>query len=559
MHSGPGSFIRFIARNLLSLGAIALVLVAGNAVLEEVRTLQAARKDRVTLARADSQVSQLSQDASAATSARVAGYLGMPLAALDARIAAIKAAPLQAAEPILAFPLPQGSQIAERLAAGYSRKIAAELARQELAYLEQLRAHVHAGQGKEGARQRLEDLRAAHVAAYAGYQAHLQQYERLGWVERQLVASTMIRTPRLAALENERLRLANENAQAFSAFQTQQRAIARLDAIKAVLPFAVDQARLAALCAPLRRQLARAEALVADNLVSRLWQPMVKVLPAAALILALAFLSHLAIKALFYFVLAPMATRLQPVCLDRHDSGLVASGAIVSAVSQTVRLGADEILLVLPDYLQSSPALSENRTKWLMDWSYPWTSLVSGMIALSAIRTKDGAPLVLSASEDPLSEIAMITLPRGSAMVFQPRALVGVIYSAAAPLRITPHWRLGSMHAWLTLQLRYLVFHGPATLVVKGSRGVRVEPAGQGRLISQASTLGFSAGVDYSTVRCQTFFPFYQGKTALLQDRFEGASGYYVYDETPRGGQKKNFVERGLEGFSDAVLKVFGI
>ena len=166
---------------------------------------------------------------------------------------------------------------------------------------------------------------------------------------------------------------------------------------------------------------------------------------------------------------------------------------------------------------------------------------------------------MLSASEDPLSEIAMITLAPGSAMVFQPRCLVGVVYNAAAPLRITPHWRLGSMHAWLTLQLRYLVFHGPATLIVKGSRGVRVEPAGRGRLISQASTLGFSAGVAYSTVRCETFFPFYQGKTALLQDRFEGNSGYYVYDETPRGGKKGNFVERGLEGFSDAVLKVFGI
>lgn len=559
MHSGLSIFIRFIARNLLSLGAIALVLVAGNAVLEEVRTLQAARKDRATLARLDSQISQLSQRESAAANGRAAGYLNMPLAALDARIAALQAAPTQAPSPILTFPLPDGSEVAERLAAGYSRKIAAELARQELAYLEQLRANVHAGQGKQGARHRLEELHAAHVETYARYQAHVQQYKLLGWMDRQLVGSTMIRTPRLAALENQRLRLANDNARAFSAFQMQQRAIDRFDTVKAALPFAVDQQRLAALSAPLRDHLAKAEALLAHNLVTRLWLPLVKVLPAAALILALAFLGHLAIKALFYFVLAPMASRLRPICLDRHDTGQLASRAVVSAVSQSVRLGLDETLLVLPDYVQSSPAHSDNRTKWLLDWSYPWTSLVSGMVALTSIRTRHGEPVVLSASEDPMSEIALITLPSGSAMVFQPRCMVGVVTSSATPLRITPHWRLGSLHAWLTLQLRYLVFHGPATLVIKGSRGVRVEAAGQGRLISQASTLGFSAGVAYSTIRCETFFPFYQGKTALLQDRFDGASGYYVYDETPRGGKKGNVVARGLEGFSDAVLRVFGI
>lgn len=559
MHSGLSPFIRFIARNLLSLGLIALALVLGKAALEEVRALQAARNDRVTLARVDGQIGEFGRAESAATSTRAHSYRSMPLAALDTRIVAVERA-LQTpppASPVLSFPLPQGGQIAERLAAGFKHSIASELARQELAYLEQLRAYAYASEGKQGARARLELLRSAHIEAYVRYREHLQQYAQLGWMERQLVGSTRIRTPRLAALETERLRLAEDNAKAYRAFLAQQSAIARLDAIKVAQAFAVDQARLAALAAPLREHLAKAEAVVAQNLVARLWMPVAQALPAAAMILALAFFGHFLVKALFYFVLAPLATRLEPLCLDRQDSGQLAFGA--SAVSQTLSLEMDQLLLVLPDYVQSSPAASDNRTKWLLDWSHPWTSLVSGMVALTSIRTKGGAAVVLSASDDALSEIALITLPAGSNMVFQPRCLVGVVFAAGTPLRITPRWRLGSLHAWLTLQLRYLVFHGPATLVVRGSRGVRVEPAGQGRLISQASTLGFSAAVNYSTVRCETFFPFYQGKTALLQDRFEGSTGYYVYDETPRGGKKGNVIARGLEGMSDALLKVFGI
>jgi hypothetical protein len=559
LHSGLGPFIRFIARNLLSLALIALALVLGRAALDEVRSLQAARNDRVTLARVDGQVSEFERGQAAAVSNRVAGYRNLPVAALDARIAAIEAglnAPQPRAPALLTFPLPQGEQLAQQLAQTFQHSIANELAQQELAYLQQLRAWVYAGQGKQDARARLEVLRSAHIAAYARYREHLQYYAQLDWMERQLVDSTSLRTPRLAALETERLRLAGDNARAHAAFQAQQRAIAQLDAVKAAQPFAIDQARVAALAAPLREHLARVDALVAQNLVSRLWMPVVQALPAAATILALALFGHFLVKSLFYFVLAPLATRLAPIRLASNDAGQLTFGA--SAVSQTVRLHIGEQLLVLPDYVQSSPASSDNRTKWLLDWSCPWTSLVSGMLALTAIKTKDGAPVVLSASADALSEIAMLTLPAGSSMVFQPRCLIGVVHGAT-PLRITRHWRLGSMHAWLTLQLRYLVFHGPATLLVKGSRGVRVESAGAGRLISQAATLGFSAGVNYSTVRCETFFPYYQGKTALLQDRFEGGQGYYVYDETPRAGKQGHLLGRGLEGLSDAVLKVFGI
>jgi hypothetical protein len=118
---------------------------------------------------------------------------------------------------------------------------------------------------------------------------------------------------------------------------------------------------------------------------------------------------------------------------------------------------------------------------------------------------------------------------------------------------------LGSLHAWLTLQLRYLVFRGPVTLIVKGCRGVKVEAAGRGRSISQRATLGFSANVAYSTIRSETFFPYLMSKQSLFHDHFEGDLGFYLYEETPRGGKKSGSVERGFEGMTDAVLKVFGI
>jgi hypothetical protein len=143
--------------------------------------------------------------------------------------------------------------------------------------------------------------------------------------------------------------------------------------------------------------------------------------------------------------------------------------------------------------------------------------------------------------------------------VMQPHNLVGVLQPRGVPVRISSHWRLGSLHAWLTLQLRYLAFHGPARLVVQGCRGVRVEPADAGRAISQAATIGFNANLGYSTRRCETFIAYLRGKQALLNDSFAGGPGFYVYDELPHTRKHPGGPGRWLEGFADSVHKVFGI
>lgn len=573
MQSGLGALLRFIGRNLLSLLAIACILVLGQLALEEWRAHRAAQSQLATLSEAEQPVRALADSASTSLAKRVATYKDAPIAALDARIAQLQAS-LQSSdgganETLLTFPLPDGGQMAERVVAQYAKRIDIAAMRQELAYLAQLRAYASAGMDKHTAQQHLNQLHAAHVAAYANYSAHTDSLRTLSWMERQLLDVPGLRSPRLTALARERAQLVAENNRAYRAWHAQRTALAHISKMQDMAAFAVNPAQMESVIAPLQRDIASARTAVSASWISRIVKPVGNALPTAALVLLVIFITHLAVKAFFYYVLAPLATRLRPVRLSANASGELGQrgpgtpGAGVSggssAVSQPVSLLPSERLLILPDYVQSVPAGGRKRTYWLLDWSHPWTSLVSGMFALTSIQTSDAEPVVLSASEDASSELALITLPEGAAMVFQPRCLVGVIVDDAHPLSIRSHWRLGTLHAWLTLQLRYLVFDGPATLVVRGSRGVRVEAAGRGRLISQEATLGFSANLDYSTVRSDTFFPYYMGHVALLQDRFTGGPGHYVYDETPRGGKQGNIASRGLEGLMNGVLKAFGI
>jgi hypothetical protein len=323
------------------------------------------------------------------------------------------------------------------------------------------------------------------------------------------------------------------------------------------------QALFAALLQPFDAQVATVRSTLEQHAVARHLSGIRARVPTAMAwllgVIATSLLTVVAVRATFYFVIAPAVSRRRPVLL-LPASAAPAAGGRISAVSQPVEVDARHELLVHHRYLQSVATGVPMNTRWVLSWRYPFSSLAAGLVALTRIRPAGPACFVISATErDAISEIGRVVLADGVAMVLQPRALVGVLQPRDRPLRITRHWRLGTLGAWLTLQLRYLVFHGPAEVLVKGARGVRLEPAQAGRAISQAATLGFSANAGYSQVRTETFFPYLTGRQPLFNDRFAGAGAVYLYEETTGDAAGRGAFGRQLGGFLDALLRIFGI
>ena len=355
-----------------------------------------------------------------------------------------------------------------------------------------------------------------------------------------------------------------ERDAALAANQRARQTIAAIDRLAATEAAAED---VSAALAPHTRALTRqVEAL--DQAAGRNWilwvrKPLLETLPTALAILAGVVLGPLLIKVLLYFFIAPLAARRPPIRIAPSDDGEARLETAESAVSQRVNLEQGQELLVVPEAIQSTPHDADKATQWLLSWSMPLSSLASGMVALVRIRSRHSDFVLASATGDPLAEIALVNIPTGSAMVVRPRALRGLIQPIGRPMRISRHWRLAHLSAWLTLQFRYLVFHGPTTLVVQGTRGVRLEPALSGRGINQAATIGFSAGLAYSVRRSEAFGAYLIGKQELFNDSFESASGgrggWYLYEEMPREDEKGGLWGRGIRGLGDAVLKLFGL
>ncbi|MBX7458921.1 hypothetical protein K3152_11745 [Qipengyuania sp. 1NDH17] len=265
------------------------------------------------------------------------------------------------------------------------------------------------------------------------------------------------------------------------------------------------------------------------------------------------------VRTLLYYVVAPFAARRRSIRIKVPGANRVAvePPAEQSRASFPVTLGEGEELLVRQGFLQSSPDGASLRTRAMLDWTSPLTSLASGMTFLTRVRGAS-TTTVISADEDPFAEVTAVDLPQGAAMVLQPRALAAVVQPQDQPLRIESQWRLFNLNAWLTQQLRFLVFHGPARLILKGGRGVRVERVDEGRRFGQDQLAGFSADLAYSVARNETFLPYLFGREPLLRDKVEGGSGILVIEEAPYAGRRKG-LRGGLEGAFDAVLKAFGI
>lgn len=267
-----------------------------------------------------------------------------------------------------------------------------------------------------------------------------------------------------------------------------------------------------------------------------------------------------ALRVVLYHGLAPLAEKWPPMRFYANGPAPRFPPAAQSRVSIAITLGDNEEALVRQNYLQSSSLKGAKRTRWLLDWSHPVASLASGMRFLTA-ASGAGEEVLVSAVRDPLAELALLDIPPDGAAVVRPSALAGLVRKAGEPVRITTHWRLFSLPAWLTFQLRYFVFHGPALLVLKGGRGVRIEQAARGRIVGQGQLIGFSTDCAYSVIRTETFWPYFFGREPLLKDRVEQdeetGGGVLLVEEAPLAG--RSGLRRGFEGAIDAFLKLFGV
>lgn len=285
-------------------------------------------------------------------------------------------------------------------------------------------------------------------------------------------------------------------------------------------------------------------------------------IPAFWLLLGIT-LTPIGFKIFAYYVIAPLAIRIFGVRLQPSASGEL---EVLSPNNylQRIIIKEGEEFLFDPALLRSAPDGAQKSTKWILDWSMPLTSIASGMYFLTRISSSTEGTVTISCdnvADGNGFKLTILEVPENSSIVLQPRCLVGILQNTNHPIRITRHWKLGNLGSWLTLQLRYIVFHGAAKLVLKGNNGVEVDRFDDEITIDQVATLGFTANLSYSVARSDTFYAYYSGKLTLFNDKFSSGPGFYLHEVSPRKSKKDFFktLTRPFEIIWDVVTNAMGI
>ena len=193
-------------------------------------------------------------------------------------------------------------------------------------------------------------------------------------------------------------------------------------------------------------------------------------------------------------------------------------------------------------------------TDLFYSWQAPFLSYAAGLTLLTRLGGDDRSRrLSLFSPTHPDLYVARADLVAHPGLVLHPGQIVGVL----GDIELRTAWRLFSLHAWSTRQLRFVTFAGTGTVFLQGRGDLRAERVEGGpERVEERLVVGFDARLGLRTRRTATFLPYLLGITPLTEDAFEG-TGVYLWQKSA-AATATGLVERSLGLMWSAVGKLLG-
>lgn len=218
-----------------------------------------------------------------------------------------------------------------------------------------------------------------------------------------------------------------------------------------------------------------------------------------------------------YWLLMPVVKRVhKPIRLSSEQgSGDLDVGPALRTLP--VDLAPGVVLSARSEHVR--PVRGHVRSRLLYDWSSPFISFAAGLYGLSRITGDDeGTEATLAVPDDPDAYLMRIDFTDHPGVVMHPRHVVGVIGTP----ELTTRWRWG-IQAFATWQVRYILFGGTGSLIVRGSGDVvATRPGDRSTRMEQHLMMGFDSRLTVGVNRTEVFLPYLWGRTPLVDDEFTG-------------------------------------
>lgn len=250
-----------------------------------------------------------------------------------------------------------------------------------------------------------------------------------------------------------------------------------------------------------------------------------------------------------FYLVAPVVSKQQPIQLAKQTGGISWSDP---KTTLDLTLPPDDQLWVRSELLTQHD-FATKRTDLFWNWRAPAVSAVAGLAPCTRVtNNEDNAARFSLSPNDAEMEISEIVLEKDASIVLH----VANIVAVSGDVTVLAKWRIFSLNAWLTWQLRFLIFKGPGSIFIGSPRGINGYRVSKKQMVEQQVAIGFDSGLNYSVKRTEVFMPYLLRKASLFDDCFQGDGIMFRKNAATHG--RKSFLEKTSGAFFSILGKLLG-
>jgi len=259
-------------------------------------------------------------------------------------------------------------------------------------------------------------------------------------------------------------------------------------------------------------------------------------------------------KMFWYFGLAKATSRVRSICLD-EEAPAASCEAKACGKTAEIKIDADHPLIARMDWIQQYSPDTVKRTRFLWSFKAPFISYAAGLVDMTEFRLNqpaNEATLVLGSSHDPQYHLLRLDLLNHPGFVLKPSMVV----AASPSIKIRTRWTLRNLHSWISGRWRHILFHGTGAIFVMGYGSIHAVDTTNGAIrIEDGHVVGFDSRTRFSTVRTETFWPYFKDKTALFDWEFSGYGQVIRQNVLPQAQRK---ISNPFVKTADSIFNVIG-
>ena len=268
------------------------------------------------------------------------------------------------------------------------------------------------------------------------------------------------------------------------------------------------------------------------------------------------FFGRLTLKAINYYLFAPLARKSQPVLINDakiEPEYMIRYGAPQKEI--TLQVDNKHSLVVKPGwYTLSTDGIT--RTRFFWDSANPFASYAMGLVNMTEFENyHDQVREIKIASEvDPNHEILAVHLKDHPGYIVRHDHVVA---TSGKGLAMKKKWQFWDWRSWLYGNVRYVYFTGTGTIYVHGYGSVSTNDTTANSRIKERHVIGFDTTTPFKLLRADTFINYWLNNKPLYDIHFP-KQGRFLQQQSM--GNKEDKIFRSLlEDILGAIGKVLGL